>query len=227
MKHNGKLFLSYLYTPILIAILGYITIFFAAAPIIQMVAAVSDMVIAKSAPDFSEELNSIFDENTVKATDFVDMSEVAMPLYETQYAVITCERIHLLAPLFWGDSDKVLKQGVGQYIGSFMPGFGRPLLLSGHDSTYFAPLEEIQTGDIIKITTNYGDYEYKVMGTGITSSHDQKAYDLGQNEEELILYTCYPFGALIGVKDQRYFVYADKVKGPQLVQGGMTDGRAE
>lgn len=227
MRHRVKLFLGYLYIPLLLAAFGYITIYLATAPMIQLVSAVSNMIIVKSVPNFSEELDSIFDENAIKATDYVDLSEVTVPLFETLYAKISCDRIKLLAPLYWGDSDQVLKRGAGQYIGSFMPGYGKPLLISGHDITYFAPLEEVKVGDVIKITTNYGDYEYQVTETRIASANDKKAYDLAQNSEQLILYTCYPFGALIGVKEQRYFVYAEKILGPMLVQGGVVDGTAE
>ncbi len=224
MKRNTKRFLGYLYIPVLLAALGFLTVYLAGAPVIGLASAVSSMVISKSAPNFSEELDSIFDENAVKATGQIDQSEVTMPLYETEYARISCDRINLLAPIYWGDSDKVLKKGVGQYIGSFMPGYGLPMLLSAHDSTYFAPLEEIVEGDIIKITTNYGNYEYKVTATRVASEHDRKAYDLTREKEELILYTCYPFGAVIGTKDQRYFVYADKLSGPEIVQGGASNG---
>ncbi|MDF2544145.1 MAG: hypothetical protein K0S47_3863 [Herbinix sp.] len=206
------------------ATLGYGTVYLAGKPVVAMVSAVSSMVISKSTPTFNEELDSIFDENAVKATGHVDQSEVAVPLYETYYAKISCERVNLIAPIYWGDSDKALKQGVGQYIGSFMPGYGKPLLMSSHDSTYFAPLEDIEIGDVIQITTNYGDYEYKVTDLKVTNASDRSAFDLTQDKEELILYTCYPFGAMIGVKNERYFVYADKISGPEIVQGGTDDG---
>lgn len=212
--------MGYVTIPLILIILGYGTIYLAGSPVFALVSAVSGMVISKSAPTFSEELDSIFDENAIRATDRVDQSEVKMPLYETYYAKISCERINLLAPIYWGDSDKVLKLGVGQYIGSFMPGYGKPLLMSAHDSTYFAPLEDIAIGDIIKITTNYGNYEYRITETKVTVASDTSAYDLSQEEEQLILYTCYPFGAFIGMKEQRYFVYGEKILGPEIVQGG-------
>ncbi|MDF2568387.1 MAG: hypothetical protein K0R90_1843, partial [Oscillospiraceae bacterium] len=43
-----------------------------------------------------------------------------------------------------------------------------------------------------------------------------KAYDLSQKKEQLILYTCYPFNTL-GLTSKRFFVYADKISGPQIV----------
>ena len=220
MKNSKKRFLRYIYIPTILVALGYTTVYAAGKPVFDLASAVSGMVIAKSAPTFSEELDSIFDENALKSTDQVDQSEITNPLYETKYAKISCDRIELLAPLYWGDSDQVLKLGVGQYIGSFMPGYGRPILLSAHDSTYFAPLEKIQNGDIIKITTNYGDYEYQVVETKVATANDKSAYDLQREKEQLILYTCYPFGTMIGIKDQRYFVYADKILGPEIVQEG-------
>jgi len=225
MRRSTKKLLGYIYIPVILTVLGYVTIYLAGAPVFKLVSAVSGMVISKSAPTFSEELDSIFDENAVRSTDIVDQSEVTMPLYETYYAKISCERIDLLAPLYWGDSDKALKMGVGQYIGSFMPGNGKPLLLSAHDSTYFAPLDKIEIGYILQITTNYGKYEYQVTETKVTVVGDTTAYDLKKDDEQLILYTCYPFGALIGVKNERFFVYADKILGPEIVQGGTSNDK--
>jgi sortase A len=227
MDRRIRRFLGYILYPIIIVALGYLTIYVAGLPVLRLVSAVSGMVITKSAPTFSEELDSIFQEHKGELTEYVDQSEITVPLYQTQYAKITCDRIELLAPIYWGDSDKVLKLGVGQYIGSFMPGYGRPILLSAHDSTYFAPLEEVKEGDIIEVSTSYGDYEYQVTGMKVTTASDASAYDLMQSKEQLILYTCYPFGAVIGIKDQRYFVYADKLQGPEIIQGGEVDARAD
>ena len=45
---------------------------------------------------------------------------------------------------------------------------------------------------------------------------DATAYDFTRTDENLIMYTCYPFDAL-GFTPDRYFVYAKYVSGPVLV----------
>ena len=47
---------------------------------------------------------------------------------------------------------------------------------------------------------------------------DDTAYDLLQDKEQLIMYTCYPFEMLVGItKQERLFVYADKISGLSLI----------
>ncbi len=216
-RHRIHNVTKYFYIPLLYTVIGYSLIYMAGRPVVDMVSSVAGMVFTNSTPKFTSELDSIYNENSVKAVDYIQNKEVQLPEYETLYANLTCERVNLKAPVYFGDSDKVLKKGVGQYIGSFIPGNNKPVLIGGHDSTYFEPLESVKEGDTLVITTNYGIYNYKVTHMEIKSAADTSAYNLNQDKEELILYTCYPFGAVVGIKDQRYFVYADKASGPEIV----------
>ena len=50
----------------------------------------------------------------------------------------------------------------------------------------------------------------------VADASDTSAYDLSQNKEQLILFTCYPLDG-VGEKEDRLFVYADKVSGPRVV----------
>lgn len=206
MKKNEKgSVLKCMIISFIMAFLGYGVLYIGGAPVFSMISAVSGMVVTKSSPSFVEQLDSIY-KGPVESNR--DLSQVKIPSYETCYGRISCEKVNLLAPLYWGDSEKVLKCGVGQYMGSSMPGFGGTILLSAHNCTYFEPLEHLKVGDKIKISTHYGDYEYTVTETKIVSSNYKEAYDLEQEGERLILYTCYPFGVLREDKGERYFVYA-------------------
>lgn len=140
-----------------------------------------------------------------------DLSDVWLPESGAQYGTITCERIALSAPVYYGDSEEILLKGVGQYPNGNLPGGGTPFLLSGHDATFFAPLEELQIGDLFIITTDYGTYEYTVSSKLVAEATDLTAYDLTQEKEQMILYTCYPFGQLVGNRSKRFFVYCDPV----------------
>ena len=55
-----------------------------------------------------------------------------------------------------------------------------------------------------------------MTGSKIAKATDTQAYDLLQNKEQLILFTCYPVEGL-GEKEDRFFVYADKISGPTVV----------
>lgn len=164
-----------------------------------------------------KELGTIFDKNAIiTAQEEIDISEIILPDYETVYGTLKIENIELESDLYFGDSDRALKKGAAQFPGSFMPGFGKPILIAGHNNMHFNALKNISLHDTVKITTNYGEFVYEVTDLAIKKATDQTAYDLEQDKEQLILYTCYPFDRL-GITADRFFVYADKVSGPRVI----------
>ena len=224
MRSIHKRLMAYVYMPLIFAVMGYFIVYMAVLPFQEIGLALGNMVFAKSVPTFQSELDSIFQEPDITATDIVGsidtvpMSGVVIPEYETHYAEITSNRIGLSANLYFGDSNEVLRYGVGQYMGSFLPGFGGTVLLAAHNTTYFLPLKDIQVDDVIQITTNYGVYQYQVTETKVLKNDDSSAFDLSQREQEqLVAYTCYPFEQIGAVTQERFFVYADKVSGPDVI----------
>lgn len=101
----------------------------------------------------------------------------------------------------------------GYYLG--IPGEGKTILLAGHNNTFFNDLQHAEAGATVTITTHYGVYTYEVTGSEILDYQDETAYDFTRTDENLILYTCYPFDAL-GFTPNRFFVYAKYVSGPVL-----------
>lgn len=219
MKHRQTLkkAMAYVYMPLLFCLLIYGILYVTLAPLVGPLIGSMSLFTTSSLAD-SSSLSSIFN-NTPPSqlpVDTVNESDVEMPTYGTHYANLSIDSAQIEADLYFGDSDAVLKQGVGQYIGSAPPGHGKPLLIGGHNNAAFHRLQYVQVGDVVTITTNYGVYEYTVTQTRIVNTGDETAYDLSQDKEQLILYTCYPFDTL-GLTAQRYIVYADKTAGPVIV----------
>ena len=169
-----------------------------------------NLIITKGAPSYSNEYNSDFTGLFEQAGKF-DPGNIQIPEFGAHYGNIRCGRIDLNVPLYYGDSDAILEKGVGQYIAGGLPGEGKPILVGGHDTVYFAPLEYIEVGDSVQIDTNYGNFQYEVTNTKIAEADDISAYPLTGDKEQLILYTCYPFQDLLGSRSQRYFVYCDRI----------------
>lgn len=219
-KERMRQIMAYIYMPLFFAFLGYGIVYLAALPFINTVSTVGKIITSDGVPDFSTDFNFLYDKDeahkaAVSNSDTVDLKDITMPYYGTQYGVVSCDRISLKSPLFFGDNSTILRNGMGQYIGSSIPGFDMPILLCGHNTTYCLPLQYIENGDIINIETNYGTYEYKVTTTEVHDLNDTSAYDLGQSKEQLIIYTCYPFD-VIGAKTNRLFVYCEKISGPKV-----------
>ena len=155
-------------------------------------------------------------ENLTTAREYIHINDIEFPLSGTHYAQLVCDRIKLDAPVYWNDTSDILRYGVGQYLGSFLPGFGRLIVLSGHNNTFFAPLKDIKKNDTIEYHTNYGDYKYRVTDVQIMNEKDLQKYiyaHLLDEEEVLILYTCYPFEAMAGRKTDRLTVFAERIEG--------------
>ena len=242
MKNIYKRLMAYIYMPLIFAIIGYFIIYIMSIPFQETGRALAKLVISDNVPNFDSKLGSIFEpsepivesplpandtvttedatstNDVMPKSDTVAISEIVIPEYEIHYAEITCDRIGLSADLYFGDSNEVLRYGIGQYSGGFFPGFGGTILLAGHNNTYFLPLKDIKAGDVIQITTNYGVYKYQVKETKILRHNDDSAFDLSQTKkEQLVAYTCYPFEEISGIRQERLFVYADKVSGPDVV----------
>ena len=148
----------------------------------------------------------------------IPFSSVTYPVKGDRYATITVSGTNVDAPVYYGDSNKILNAGVGTYAddgGAGIPGQGKTILLAGHNNTFFNDLQHAEIGATVTITTHYGIYTYEITDMEVRDYQDATAYDFTRTDENLIMYTCYPFDAL-GFTPNRYFVYAKYVSGPAL-----------
>ena len=129
------------------------------------------------------------------------------PVTGEQFGEIICEKIGMDAPLYYGDSEDELSLGAGMYSGSTFPWMGETTLVGGHDNTFFANLEQLQSGDVITVATINGSYEYTVTATEVVNVKDFTTL-MASQEDTLILYTCYPIGEEDSTRNERYLVYA-------------------
>jgi sortase A len=205
-------------SPIVLMLMGVGLVGVIVMPAEKLLINAGKVVLSKSIPSYDNKLDSIY-ENVVKVEKkTVDEADVVMPANETHYGMIRCSNWGLDAKLYFGDTERVLREGVGQYMGSGIPGMGKPILLTGHSNTFMTGMSKVQKGDIVTIETSYGTYQYRIKKSTIAAASDTLAYDLGQDEEQLILYTCYPYGTTVGVRTERHFVYGEKISGPTIKQ---------
>lgn len=216
-KIDKRQIMAHFIVPLSFLILGYLVSYLALKPVVDMTTSVVGMLITEKEPGFDGDLASIYEGSSLTGGT-VPLKDVVIPDFGTHYARITSSRIGLDAPVYFGDSYKILNRGAGHFTGSFLPGFNKTILLSGHNNTFFAPLEHIKVGDLVGYQTNYGNYLYRVRETKILNYKDPKAVNLKGETEELVLYTCYDFSSLSGRKQQRLFVYCDRISGPEITE---------
>jgi sortase A len=130
---------------------------------------------------------------------------------------ITLESLDLSWPIFEGTHEAQLSKGVGHYIGSVLPGVVDNAILSGHQSTVFARLGELEKGDRVLIETDAGIFVYVINKFEVVDRADQTVIQ-PSDDATLTLTTCYPFGA-IGNTTEAYIVTADLVSSELKIQG--------
>ncbi|MEI7668442.1 MAG: class D sortase [Erysipelotrichaceae bacterium] len=207
---------AFLVVPLLFCCLEYGFFYFSLKPLMDPIISAASLLIADEAIDFNDDLNSIYVEQDFSERGTVPLSEVVIPFVGTYYARIESARVGLSVRLYWGDSLKILRKGAGQYTGSNLPGFQKPLLIGGHNITVFNPIQNMIVGDLVTINTNYGQYIYEVYEIAIKKSNDTEAFNLQRSEEILILYSCYPFHILRSHKYDRFIVYGRRISGPDV-----------
>jgi sortase A len=119
------------------------------------------------------------------------------------------QRLGVSAVVIEGTSDKTLRRAVGHIAGTGLPGRPGNVGIAGHRDTFFRPLRNIRSGDIITLTTLSGAFRYRVVSTKVVSPDDVAVLD-PDGEEILTLVTCYPFYYL-GSAPQRFIVRAQRV----------------
>lgn len=210
LNRIGTIFIA----PILFLVCGYSLIYLIGLPVINFTTSSLSLFLLADTPNFEEKQTKI----TIKSeqnTQEIASSTLNYPKSGSQYGYVHIEKLKLNEPLYFGDSNEILRKGAGQYTGSVYPGEKGTSLIGGHNVDGFGKIIALQAGDKIELKTVYGTYQYQVTDSQIKRYDDQTILDqVFQREKyQLILYTCYPVDA-IGLTDERLFVFADLISGP-------------
>lgn len=211
--------LAYLYMPIFFGLLVILTFALALAPV---VGPVSDILSVVSGDSLKSEVESVYTGSLLEQGT-VDNADIVMPSVGQQYGKLTCKRLGINAPVIFGDNDACLSAGVGHHTGTLLPGFGSTILLAGHNYSYFKPFKNVKVGDVFTLTTNYGKYVYECYKLDVKEFDDPNFVNYSMPRETLVMYTCYPFYYMSGVKTQRIKVICKKVSGPVVVGWEVSD----
>jgi sortase A len=131
------------------------------------------------------------------------------PEIDEKVGTITLPSLDLSWAIYEGTKEKQLSKGVGHYVGSVLPGIQDNSILSGHRTTVFNRLGELNQGDQIFVQTSAGVFTYQVREFRIVARTDQNVI-MPTETAVLTLTTCYPFNN-IGVTTQAFIVTADLI----------------
>ena len=124
---------------------------------------------------------------------------------------IDIPRLGLSAIIVEGTGRTALRRAVGHIAGTAEPGQSGNVGIAGHRDTFFRPLRNVQSNDMITLTTAEGEYHYRVVSTKVTGPYDVAVLDTSEGEI-LTLVTCYPF-YFVGFAPDRFIVRAERLTG--------------
>jgi sortase A len=139
----------------------------------------------------------------------LSLREKSTPEIGEKIGELTIPKLERSLPIYHGTTKEVLKQGVGHYSSSALPGENNNSILSGHRDTVFRGLGEVGVNDTFIVSTDAGEFLYKVRKVRIVDKDDRTVI-VPKPKSTLTVTTCYPFG-YIGSAPQRYVLVADLI----------------
>lgn len=132
------------------------------------------------------------------------------PLKGEQIGTITLPSLDQSWPILEGTDEAQLAKGVGHFEQSVLPGIRDNSVLSGHRTSVFNELGELEAGDLIVVATDAGVFSYQVREFRIV---DRSSRDVIVPTETAILTltTCYPFNSLFRTS-QAFIVTAELIE---------------
>jgi len=123
---------------------------------------------------------------------------------------LTIPALNRKLPIIQGTGVNELKEGVGHFTQSVLPGEEDNCVFSGHRDTVFRQIGNLKIGDKLIVQTSAGIFTYEVNGTRIVHE-DDKTVIVPTDNAILTMTTCYPFD-FIGNAPDRYIVSANLIK---------------
>lgn len=134
------------------------------------------------------------------------------PEFGSKYGKAILPSLGLELDFYFGDSLSVLRDGIGQSGGAYFPGEGGSIIIMGHNyGGILKTLPNIKNGDKIILDVTYGKFTYEVYDSKIVYYTNTDALPIQNDEEILMLYTCYPTDGY-GHAVDRYVVYAKLIE---------------
>ena len=118
-------------------------------------------------------------------------------------------RLGLSGVVVEGDDDAVLDRAIGHLPDTPLPWHEGNSALAAHRDAIFRPLKGVRLGDVLRLKTPYGDFDYRVRDTLIVKPNDVWVLDPTE-ATTLTLISCWPFN-YIGHAPERFIVRAERI----------------
>lgn len=115
------------------------------------------------------------------------------------YGYLTIDKLNLSMPIYLGANDYNMSLGTAHMSQTSIPygGENTHSVIAGHCGygymNYFRYIDSLQNGDDVKVTTPFGQLEYKVSEKVIIKPNEFDPLRIKEGEDLLTLFTCYPY----------------------------------
>jgi sortase A len=123
--------------------------------------------------------------------------------------ILEIVRIGLSGVVVEGDDEGVLDRAIGHLPDTPLPWQSGNSAIAAHRDALFRPLRNVRSGDLVRLKTPYGDFDYRVRETLIVAPEDLWVLDPTATTM-LTLISCYPFD-YIGSAPERFIVRAERI----------------
>ena len=155
---------------------------------------------AKAAPESAEP----------KAGEQAPKGKTPRPKKSALIGRVEIPRLDISAVVREGTDSKTLGRAVGHVPSTALPGENGNVAIAAHRDTYFRNVRHIRTGDLIRMVTPQGTYEYQVDSTKIVLPKNVEVLR-ATAEPTITLITCYPFN-FVGSAPKRFIIRAKQVR---------------
>lgn len=130
-------------------------------------------------------------------------------------------RLGLSGAVIEGDSDAVLDRAIGHLPDTPLPWKEGNSALAAHRDTIFRPLKGVRLGDVLRLKTPHGNFDYRVRDTLIVKPDEVWVLDPTPTTT-LTLISCWPFN-YIGHAPERFIVRAERIPTVDVVAHRETE----
>lgn len=136
------------------------------------------------------------------------VAPVSLPVGEP-IGTLEIARVGLSGIVVEGDDDSVLDRAIGHLPDTPLPWHTGNSALAAHRDALFRPLRGVRLGDLLRLKTPHGDFNYVVRETMIVEPGDLWVLD-PTPVSMLTLISCYPFN-FVGNAPKRFIVRAERM----------------
>ncbi|MCH5320976.1 MAG: sortase [Eubacterium sp.] len=200
-KHKSNIFqdyIKYILSFLIIALAVFIAaILIAMKPVTQQVNKIENS------------LNMQVRDVVINDSHYPSDDSASADTYGDKIGNVTIENCGLNCDIYYGSNRVSMRYGAGFLNDKNDFASGKMSVIKGYDETYFSSLKYAQKGDIVTVTTNNGEYRYRVTDTKYIDENTQ-AYQ-SEDIDMLVLYSI--FSDFSDHAGERFYVFADKIIG--------------